>query len=117
MIYRYQLVTLLQPSAVSRKVRRPNWLTYLWGIIAPVLIISGYYLADQTLVLMPSLERRYGFGIDLVYLLTILLLEIFGTLAFFSGLYANLATVRTALETALLSWDTFVKRYEFEFSF
>ncbi|MGV3336897.1 ABC transporter permease [Latilactobacillus curvatus] len=85
MIYRYQLVTLLQPSAVSRKVRRPNWLTYLWGIIAPVLIISGYYLADQTLVLMPSLERRYGFGIDLVYLLTILLLEIFGTLAFFQA--------------------------------
>ncbi|QFP79202.1 ABC transporter permease [Latilactobacillus graminis] len=85
MIYRYQLVILLQKMTFSHKVRRPNWLTYLGGILAPSLIIGGYYLADHTLTYMPRLERRFGFGVDLLYLLTILLFEIIGTLAFFQA--------------------------------
>ncbi|EOR84388.1 ABC transporter permease [Latilactobacillus sakei] len=85
LIFRYQLVDLLHPTEFSRKIRRPNWLTTIWGIIGIVLIISGYYLAERILVLMPELERRYGYGIDAGYLGAILWFEVIGTLAFFQA--------------------------------
>ncbi|BAX67831.1 FtsX-like permease family protein [Latilactobacillus sakei] len=85
LIFRYQLVDLLHPTEFSRKTRRPNWLTTIWGLIGVMLIISGYYLAEHILTLMPYFEKRYGYGIDFAYLGMILWFEIIGTLAFFQA--------------------------------
>ncbi|HCM90347.1 MULTISPECIES: FtsX-like permease family protein [Vagococcus] len=94
-VYRYKLITLFKAEQQSEGSLVIRWYNWLFGLSGVLLLITGYFLANNFFRLMVWSEEEIslnGMGI-LIFPLVILFICVFGTYLFFGhflGIMLNL---------------------------